>query len=73
MARIGFDKYIVGYKKFATIDDKKLGTTNFERGSCNIEVKASINSNVGMAQRKFLSLLPKSEKNRTVVTGAIIH
>jgi len=73
MARIGFDKYIVGYKKFATIDDKKLGTTNFEKGNCNVEVKASSISNSGTAQKKFLRDLPLKERKLTVVTGAMIY
>jgi len=67
------DTYIVGYKKYETVNDKKFGSSNFESGHLEVDIKSTNRSNAGMAQRRFLSSLSASEKKRTVVTGAMIR
>ena len=67
------DKYTVGFKKYKTPEDKRLGTNNFEKSYCEISVKSSQRSNAGTAKNKFFSQLSDKDKKLTVVTGAIIY
>ena len=70
---VGTDEYTVTFKKYETLNDKRLGTKKFEKGSCIVNINATRNSNSGTAMRKFRSELSANEKARTVVIGATLH
>ena len=66
-------RYYIGYKTYASLDDKKLGTKNFIKGNHEVVISCTRITTAGTAKNKFLSQLSAKERKLTVVTGAIMY